>query len=217
MQQILRSKVYLSNKMETGLNRLIDETNNKYGFLTVLRRAPNEPDRDSARWECLCICGKIKNVRGHQLRQNRTKSCGCKTSDMKSGDKVKSIKEIFMGVQSAIYQWQAENKGREYRLTDEEMYALMIQNCHYCGIEPSNRFSPYLSKNGEIHGGVSFHRAQKVQMMYNGIDRKDNDIGYVVGNCVPCCIKCNRAKREIGYDEFIKWLDNLAKFRSKPL
>lgn len=48
---------------------------------------------------------------------------------------------------------------------------------------------------------------------YNGIDRKDNDIGYVIENCVSCCDECNKAKRNMLYEKWIAYLDRIVAFR----
>lgn len=41
---------------------------------------------------------------------------------------------------------------------------------------------------------------------HRGIDRVDNALGYVEGNCVPCCWVCNRAKAEdLSPDELVEW------------
>lgn len=38
-----------------------------------------------------------------------------------------------------------------------------------------------------------------------GLDRKDCKIGYVPGNVVPCCTRCNLVKRnEFSYEEFME-------------
>lgn len=60
---------------------LIDETGNKYGYLTVL-----EPDIQSSKdghkkWICQCKCGKICSVKGKELRNGHTSSCGCLQSE----------------------------------------------------------------------------------------------------------------------------------------
>ena len=39
--------------------------------------------------------------------------------------------------------------------------------------------------------------------LYNGIDRKDNNIGYIIENCVSCCGICNRMKMDMSYDDFL--------------
>jgi len=37
----------------------------------------------------------------------------------------------------------------------------------------------------------------------NGIDRVDNNIGYLLYNCKPCCANCNYLKKEYDYTEFL--------------
>jgi hypothetical protein len=44
---------------------------------------------------------------------------------------------------------------------------------------------------------------------YSGIDRLDNNIGYVSGNCVPCCSVCNYAKRDMTVDQFKNWIKRI--------
>lgn len=58
------------------LNTLIDETNNKYGWLTVLSYA-GASEGGGAEWKCLCDCGNIITVRAQSLRSGHTRSCGC--------------------------------------------------------------------------------------------------------------------------------------------
>ena len=60
--------------------KLLDLTGERYGRLTVIKRAPNK-GRTTV-WECRCDCGKVKNVRQPDLRAGRTKSCGCMRHDM---------------------------------------------------------------------------------------------------------------------------------------
>lgn len=60
------------NKIST----LIDETNNKYGWLTVLSYAGGT-DGGGAKWNCLCDCGNTVVVRADALRSGHTRSCGC--------------------------------------------------------------------------------------------------------------------------------------------
>lgn len=55
---------------------LKNEIGNKYGYLTVIDRAPNNKD-GRAMWKCICKCGKETVVLGKHLRSGNTKSCGC--------------------------------------------------------------------------------------------------------------------------------------------
>lgn len=54
---------------------LIDLTGQRFGRLTVIKRAENKSG--DTRWECLCDCGKTTVVRSQYLRGGNTKSCGC--------------------------------------------------------------------------------------------------------------------------------------------
>jgi hypothetical protein len=56
--------------------KTIDETGNRYGRLTVVCRA-GSTKRHMARWLCQCDCGGVSIVRGADLRNGNTKSCGC--------------------------------------------------------------------------------------------------------------------------------------------
>ena len=88
-----------------------------------------------------------------------------------------------------------------FDLSKEVFMKLVISNCHYCGIQPLQREKTKRAKNVKT-------------FYYNGIDRIDNNVGYIESNCVSCCKVCNRAKRELDYDEFINWIDQLVRYRS---
>ncbi len=83
------------------------------------------------------------------------------------------------------YKAMAPKRGLVWALTDEDAEASMRLPCHYCGIigEP-----------------------------FVGLDRKDNTGGYEPANVLPCCTRCNYAKRTYTYDEFLAWLDRVADF-----
>jgi hypothetical protein len=58
--------------------KLINRTGERYGRLTVVKRAPNASERDTnARWQCRCDCGKVTVAYGQDLTKGRVKSCGC--------------------------------------------------------------------------------------------------------------------------------------------
>lgn len=60
--------------------KLIDLTGKRFGKLTVIDRAPNSKNCETM-WNCLCDCGNALVVRGHNLKQGTTKSCGCSRKD----------------------------------------------------------------------------------------------------------------------------------------
>jgi len=64
---------------------------------------------------------------------------------------------------------RAKERGYEFSISFEEYKALMSVPCYYC-----------FGAIGETSGG--------------GLDRLDNTYGYELGNVVPCCGVCNRAR-----------------------
>ena len=54
--------------------------------------------------------------------------------------------------------------------------------------------------------GIGWHPKSPSCYLYNGIDRKNNFLGYTLENIVPCCEKCNRAKHIMNLTEFKKWV-----------
>jgi hypothetical protein len=99
------------------------------------------------------------------------------------------------------YRGGAYARGLAWELTEEEFDGLIVQNCAYCGCVPSMVAKGTGTRSGDfIHGGI---------------DRVDNAQGYVMGNVVPCCRICNRAKMAMSHAEFMAWTGRLASFRTK--
>lgn len=70
------------------MGKIIDITNQKFGYLTVLN-----PTRLNGRfaWHCKCDCGNEIDVDSGNLRTGKTKSCGCKKSDLVSKARAKDL------------------------------------------------------------------------------------------------------------------------------
>ena len=90
------------------------------------------------------------------------------------------------------YKSEAKKRGLKFNLTKEQFRCLTKQNCYYCGVEPKQ-----VVNNLARYNGVYVH---------NGIDRVDNNEGYVITNCVPCCKHCNWAKHTFTTEEFKQWI-----------
>lgn len=54
-----------------------DLVGRKFNRLTVLRDSGYRTDRGNIVWVCVCKCGKATMVRGGNLINGHTKSCGC--------------------------------------------------------------------------------------------------------------------------------------------
>lgn len=94
-----------------------------------------------------------------------------------------------------LYKTSAFKRGYAWELTDEKAIGLMVLPCHYCGCEPGTH-----NQNG-----------------LNGIDRIINADGYVQGNVVPCCGKCNMMKGQRAPDEFIGHVFSIAEYQREAL
>jgi hypothetical protein len=82
-------------------------------------------------------------------------------------------------------------KGLTSNLNVDEVLELFKSKCHYCGVLNSNKY---------IYKQPFFTHI----FYYNGIDRINSKKGYIKGNVLPCCKKCNLAKSDMKYDEFIE-------------
>jgi hypothetical protein len=147
---------------------------------------------------CRCSCGKKFTTGLTHVNTGKTQSCGCLRCRIKGGGYKKRLpfaikrrgdpitvylKEIFTATSE-----NAKRRQLDFKLVVEEFKSIVTLPCHYCGAMPRLH-----NRQGSYQGPFA----------WNGIDRKDNDIGYVSGNCVPCCSACNSAKSKLSKDEFL--------------
>ena len=74
-----------TNKMKQyNESKVINETGNTYGYLTVINRNvdPIYNKDGRAMWNCQCRCGNTCVVSGKALREGHTTSCGCRTQSI---------------------------------------------------------------------------------------------------------------------------------------
>lgn len=58
------------------MTQAADLTGRQFTRLTVVRRVENKRN-GSARWLCVCFCGKETTIVSNDLTSGRAKSCGC--------------------------------------------------------------------------------------------------------------------------------------------
>ena len=184
--------VKLKNIKSKGrIGRIKDITGQKFGKLLVLEPVFNYKENDKHMyWKCKCDCGNEIITLGKSLRRGHTKSCGCYNLDQIRIEK-------YEGSYNSLYNSyiaNAQKRGHEFNLKKEYFRKLTSSNCSYCGAEPN-----MLAGNSKHFGRYS----------YNGIDRIDNNIGYINGNTVPCCKQCNYMKRTMTKNEFFLQIKNI--------
>jgi len=153
-------------------------------------------------WLCHCSCGTERAVTGNALRRGGSKSCGCLQKEAASltgranrGRFVKTAREVISNEIFAAYVNRAAKRNREWGLTREEFDSLVQSRCFYCQSSPSEH--PKRTKRRDTQVG------------FNGIDRWDNNQGYIVGNVVSCCSVCNDMKGTMSGEDFIRQVSRI--------
>lgn len=101
------------------MNRnVIDLTGNRYGKLTVLKKASPHITKGGAyitMWECQCDCGNKTIVSSQKLRNGHTTSCGCAKHEMKPRKKDLEGKRFGrLTVIKFLEQGEREDKRRQW-------------------------------------------------------------------------------------------------------
>ena len=133
-------------------------------------------------------------MRGDHLRRGHTTSCGCRVKETRF--RKYPAEETEQRVMYGRYAAGAATRNYEFALTFNEFVLLASLNCYYCGAPPVAR------------------RQGVYRAVMNGIDRCDNNLGYIKTNVVPCCTVCNRAKGTLSAGEWETWLNRIVAFRS---
>lgn len=171
----------------------------------------DERDNGNVVWLCKCDCGESVKLSTASFRSG-TRSCGCVGHGVRHsgyvrggfGTKRKSVKSLprqNSANQRDLYtKYRAAGMRRGYRweLSFDEFIEVTQMDCHYCGEPPRQE---HIGALGATDGNP---------YRYNGVDRADNSKGYEVGNVVPCCGVCNRAKRDRDIGEFVEWVLRVA-------
>lgn len=187
---------YLVKNPGRGIRgQVVDLVGQKFGFLVVVEYVGRR-DKKGHLWKCRCDCGCDTVVVSHSLRRGATRSCG-------KCDLAKTTKPSLVNTWFGRCRATARNRSLEFTLTLAYFEATVVLPCYYCGGKPKPRKALQHSP-----------RVADSKTAFNGLDRRDNDKGYVRGNVVPCCWVCNRAKSTMTVEEFNEWLDGLVKFRT---
>lgn len=184
--------------------KTIDRTGKRYGKLTAIEHAGKRGY--VALWRCKCDCGNEKVIVGANLQMGTTTSCGC-ARRTGTGSQPQYKRRLPPGEAALNYAYSnhkggARDRKLEQALSREQFKALCLGNCFYCDRPPST-----LAKSLAIHP----HNIST--FLRNGIDRWDNHKGYTPENCVSCCFTCNRIKKTMSGEEYLAYMDRLARHR----
>ena len=186
------------------MGKRIDLTGQRFGRLVVLGFSHKSESKE-LNWKCRCDCGKTV-IRGRSLKRNRRNSCGCwqkeivaalgKIVGKRSNPHRKPKGEAAFNTLYAQYKSQSVKRSYLFKLPKKEFRILTKQLCHYCGKKPLQVW-----RKKPCYGNY----------LYNGIDRIDNNKGYVKGNVVACCAMCNQMKMAYSQEEFLTHIEQIYK------
>jgi hypothetical protein len=165
----------------------------KFGDLTVINRASElKHSKDNACWwNCLCSCGDIITLRTTDLTSMGRVNC----SISKHSDRtIPAKKSLYLH-----YQREAKKRGLIFEITFDDFIKLTSQSCVYCNQPPTGVCTTNIEKEDRTKGIY----------VYNGLDRIDNNIGYVLSNVIPCCKNCNLSKSNRTPYDFLYWVFKL--------
>jgi hypothetical protein len=139
-------------------------------------------------------CGIIKEVIAHtifnrknsQFNKDEKTYCSDCANHRMSGENNSQYKHG--SIRYPQYRHNALRRNLEFNLTAEQFKSITEQKCYYC--------------NG-------YSQDRDPRFIGNGIDRKNSNLGYVIENCVPCCVTCNFIKNNMDFNEFIDYIRRL--------
>lgn len=185
-----------NQKVALAARNRVDFAGRSKGYLTAIsfvRMTTHKNGHASAVWLFRCKCGnEVERQASHVFvyvkRRDRPNesipSCGCRIS-------AKKLPMGESGFRATLrdYKSSAKSRNLEFSLTDDEFRKLVTEDCYYCGSAPSN-----FPQTGQ------FSRSKGVY--FSGIDRVDNEVGYIIGNVVSCCQICNKMKLDWTQEQF---------------
>jgi hypothetical protein len=148
-------------------------------------------------YKCQCDCGKEKIIDAHSLLSGLYVSCGCYRLEMcpppRQQVRLPPGEACFRALLKS-YKRQSPSRSLAWKITDDEFAALTKGCCFYCSSEPKAVWR--LTKCRSTY-------------TYNGVDRLDNSLGYISGNVVSCCGRCNRMKSNVHILLFLQHINKI--------
>lgn len=166
------------------MGKTIDLHNFEHKYFKVTGKTSIRDKWGNVYWTCLCNCGNSFTAIAFKIQKQTQLSCGC---IKRHGSELEKGKSEFNRLYRA-YKRQASIRKIHFDLTKAELAVLSKMTCFYCGADPSNTMRSRYSTG---------------DYTYNGIDRIDNNEGYIKSNVVPCCNMCNKMKSNFTYTQFI--------------
>lgn len=181
-----------------------------FGRLVVIERDLTARKNKALYWKCLCECGRYTvRCTADLNRSGRFGKASCRGCAQSLNRRKDMGASTWAQIEQA-YRQGAKNRNLLFELTLDQIKLVCGQSCHYCNRPPTPK-NRYIRADGSMKDpDVTEISAQRGWINANGIDRKDNSLGYTLVNCLPCCWKCNAMKKDLPYVVFIEQCRTIA-------
>lgn len=172
----------------TGCSRRLQLLGQKFGDLIIIKYVGSDKSGQSI-WHAQCTCGNFTNVRGGDLKNGNTKSCGCKQGDFKHGLSRTKVYQMWNGAKG-----HAGSQNLPFTITLEDVQKLVEETfiCPLLGIS--------LDKNATGH-------ASNMPSLDKIIPKE----GYILNNIWIVSWRANQIKRDANIEELKMLAENLEK------
>lgn len=175
---------------------------NKLTVISFDKYIEDSKGRRKPKWIVSCECGVTRSMLQNTLISSSQQSCGCLLEHFRKNilpgitSKRNTIGEGMASFNNLYgnYKDRAKKIDVIFDISKEVFRELTSKKCFYCNVDPLQVFHKK-TNNGSY--------------LYNGIDRVDNGLGYVLYNVVPCCEICNKAKRNMSLEDFTNWIKRI--------
>lgn len=174
--------------MKKILHNGINFIGEKFGKLTLI--SFDKIVKGNAYYICKCECGKEKSIRYNSFYKGNTKSCGCFAKEVSSIKNSLPKGERAFNNTYYMYKYEAKSRNLVFEIDKDLFKKLTSSDCFYCGRKPSSYIKIQNKKAGYY--------------FYNGLDRVNNNVGYIKENVVTCCNWCNKMKIHHSLEDFKK-------------
>lgn len=139
---------------------------------------------------CIALCGgcdnEYKRFVSNILARNSLQCLACNAKEVGYAKTNGYDLQWQMATVYRLIKGSADKRGKQWELTPAYVFDRAMSDCAYCGRPPSNQY-----------------KAKGFTLLYNGLDRFDNNKGYVEWDTLPCCWPCNDIKGNLSHDEFL--------------